>query len=94
MADRVELPKDKQLASMVLEADKNKQEMGFLGKFFGAKEHAATYFAGITILVTLIAAATLAYSDQGLRGDAMKAFVGLAATALGYLFGSGTRPRI
>jgi hypothetical protein len=95
MADRVQLPKDKHIAEMVVQADveKHRREMGKIGEYFGSKDNATVYLAEILILVALIFMAAIAYADPGLRADALKAIIAIATLALGYMFGAGGKKR-
>jgi hypothetical protein len=91
MADRVQLPKDKHLAELVVnaDADKHRREMGKIGQFFGSKDNATVYLAEILVVVALVAGAIIAYLDSTLRADAMKGIFAIGTLALGYMFGAG-----
>lgn len=72
--------------------EQNKQNMGWLGKFFGCGASAASNIAGLIAILSLLAfVGTLlmpAPPPEGVR----TLLIGLASTALGYLFGSSVRP--
>lgn len=93
----VELPKDKTLAAKKIEAEANlalrKSEMGKLGEFFGTRDNAAVYFAATLIFVALGLGTVLAVYEPTLRADALKGILGLAATALGFMIGTGLKAR-
>src|SRR5438128_1436810 len=90
-----QLPKDKDVAKKFMDAQTtiHRQEMGKIGEFFGSKENAMVYLAEILVLFALIFAGIIAYADEDLRADALKAVITIATLALGYMFGAGTRKR-
>jgi len=96
MANKFELPQDPKLAGKVLETEHAARiaEMGRLGIWFGSRDTAIIYIAGLVILISILAALFLALGDDGhsaVRADMAKAFAALAFSALGYMFGSSGR---
>lgn len=90
MTTKYELPNDRVLAGKVLDAEHKIAEMGTVGSFFGSRENAALYLAFLVIFAALVIAAAFAAYEPTLRADALRAILGIAATALGYAFGVGT----
>lgn len=64
-------------------------EMGLLGRWLGSGQSAAYSIAAIT-LVTCLLAGTLVWAWAGIA-DAGKALYGIATTALGFMFGRGSK---
>jgi hypothetical protein len=95
MANKFELPKNPVIAGKIVETEHAARiaEMGRIGAFFGSRENASVYLAALVVLLAVIFCSVIAYSDAALRPDALKALLGLAATALGFMFGSGSTRR-
>lgn len=94
MADQankyIDLPADKDLAGKVLDAVHAEKalQIGKIGIFFGSPESAKLYIAGIVAVVSLVFVAGIAIWEPQLRSDAVKGFLAIAATAIGFVFGS------
>jgi hypothetical protein len=95
MANKFELPKNPIIAGKIVETEHAARiaEMGRLGAFFGSRDNASVYLASLVVFLALISCAAIAYADPSLRSDALKAMLGLAATALGFMFGSSTNKK-
>jgi hypothetical protein len=93
MVNKIELPKDPELAVRVLDAEHASRvvEIGRIGSFFGSRNNAVVYLAALVIILATIGAIIIAACEPTLRADAMKALAALALSALGYMFGSGSR---
>ncbi len=93
MANRVELPKDTNLAGKVLEAEHASKvvDMGKIGVYFGSRENAIIYLAALVIVAAVLGASAIAIAEPSLRPDVLKALAALALSALGYMFGAGGR---
>ena len=67
-----------------------------MGKFFGSREHAPTYIAGVVTLVLLVIMALvilLPASGDLSKLQAVQIIGGFLLAALGYLFGSASGSR-
>ena len=56
MANKIELPKDPQLASKIVETEHAARiaEMGSIGRWFGTRDNAVIYLAFVIILIAVI----------------------------------------
>jgi VIT1/CCC1 family predicted Fe2+/Mn2+ transporter len=95
MADRFDLPADKDLAKMIVQAEAQRTDrsmrLGKIGAWFGTKENAATYAAGFmaAFFAVIIALVLFVPIGEGLtRPEALQIVGGFFLAALGYLFGS------
>lgn len=70
----------------------NQQNLGFLGKFFGANSSAPTNIAGFVIVCALvILCASFFFSGNAELVELRKWLLGLITTALGFVFGAATK---
>ncbi len=71
--------------------EQNLQNLGWLGKFFGANAVAPTNIAGLVIVVSLVGyLVTLFFSGPEIA-DARQTLAGIILTVLGYILGSFTK---
>ena len=97
MVNRIELPKDQELAGKVIASqtrqEEQKLEMGWIGRCFGSVEHKPGNIAGIAILGSiLMVLAIVFFAPAGApTGELYTLFGGIITLALGYLFGRGGR---
>lgn len=72
----------------------HKQELGVLGSFFGSKENAPFYIAGLTIIgaiICLMIILVFVPSAQDFpKGQAITLFGSIITGALGYIFGKAS----
>lgn len=92
MNNTVGLPSSPAIAKKVL--DERHKERGFLGKFFGGREHAPTNIAGFVLICSLLAVVLLlwlsaAYPNARLT-EAIAGFFGVITTTIGFIFGRTT----
>ncbi len=93
--NKLELPKDKELAGKVLQAQSDQEtkkiERGFMGRLFGMATEKPGNIAGFVILTSLFAIVLIivAMPDGAsvTKRDAIGGFVGLITLSLGYIFG-------
>jgi hypothetical protein len=92
LADKVELPRNADLARQVLDAQV--KERGMLGAIFGTKEHAPTNIAalGLVLLIGMLAVIVLWPTlPAGIdRGGFATALLGAVTFTLGLIFGRGS----
>jgi hypothetical protein len=70
----------------------NQQNLGWLGKFFGANSTAPTNIAGFVILVSLVMMfATFFFTSNSELSDTRKWLGTLVTTALGFIVGAATK---
>jgi hypothetical protein len=70
----------------------NQQDLGYLGKFFGANSSAPTNIAGFVIAMSvLMLFATLAMTDTPALSDGRKLLVGLISSAMAFIFGAASK---
>lgn len=70
----------------------NQQDLGFLGKFFGANSSAPTNIAGFVVAISLLALlVTFATGDSDNLTKGQERLIGLIGTALGFIFGAATK---
>lgn len=86
---KFQLPENKELAAKVLDNESKERQMGIFGLLFGTREHAPTNIAGSVLIISLFGLLAIAFFhvEESVRPDLMKAFSGIALTALGFLFG-------
>ena len=95
---KIELPSDPKLAGQVLKshADTEARDMerGIMGWLFGMGSEKPANIAGFAIVVSFIAAVSIALWMPDTPGftkkDAVLVFVGIITLALGFLFGRGS----
>lgn len=68
--------------------ERNSQDMGWLGKFFGCGHAAGTNIAGITSILSLLLLVTTFFLTTENLETIRMSLTGLASSSLGYLFGS------
>lgn len=92
MADRVQLPKDPDLAGKIIAAQT--QERGMLGHFFGTKEHAPTNIAGFLLIACVLGLGAVALiAPEQVRENARDIVTGilsLITLIVGFIFGRKT----
>lgn len=70
----------------------NRQNLGFLGKFFGSSASAPTNIAGIVVIVALlILGASLFVGGDAEITEARKLLFGLITSALAFIFGAASK---
>lgn len=84
-----------QLPAQITTSDlqRHSQELGKLGTFFGSKEHAPIYLAGILGLLSLVGAigvGIFAAETPG-KADLIKALIGIVIAALSFIGGASGR---
>lgn len=98
-ANRIELPKDKELAKQVAEGHQKLSELdahkGFLGQIWGTADSAPVNIVGLVAILLIIVGIVISFI---LGKDSMKEFLtlwstifGLIGTIIGYLFGKQSR---
>ncbi len=91
MTNKIELPKNTNLARQVLDAQS--KERGMLGAIFGTKDHAPTNIAalGVVLLVGLLTIVLFAQLPAGIdRGGFATALLSAVTFILGLIFGRGS----
>jgi len=87
------LPTDKDLASKVLDNDREKSQNGWLGKFWGNPKTSPNNIAGFTIVLLLVLG--IGWTAFSSNFDDTKALwsiiTPIITLALGYLFGEKSR---
>jgi hypothetical protein len=78
------------LGKQEIELQKNAQNLGWLGRFFGANSHAPTNIAGVTALAGTVGLfCTIFFVQDGAIGDKLiTTFTGIVMACLGYMFGA------
>jgi len=70
----------------------NEQNLGFLGKFFGANSSAPTNIAGLVVIVSLIILLiSLFFTGNTEMAEARKWLIGLITSALSFIFGAASK---
>ena len=96
MANRVTpLPKDPDVAQKVIETEHASKdaEKGKIGVWLGSRDNAVVYLAAVLIIIAVITSGVLAVYEPSLRADTGKALLALALSALGFMFGAGSRQK-
>ena len=91
--NKIELPKDRTLATKVIDSESAKDleamRLGKIGVYLGSRENAMTYLTWALIILCVLGATCLGIGNDSLRPDVVKALLALAISALGYMFGKG-----
>lgn len=69
----------------------NQQNLGWLGKFFGANSSASTNIAGVVIICSFLVIVFFAWENIVLQTKLADLFIGLIASALGFIFGAASK---
>lgn len=74
--------------------ERGRQELGFLGRFFGSKENAPVFVAGLVSVMGLVGLLILViWPGPASSGDGIKTLSGLVLSALSFLAGTATGSR-
>jgi len=90
LADRINLPKDPDLARQVLDAQGKAAERGMLGKIFGTKDHAPTNIAAMALflMIALFVAILFVPLDDSIdRGPLIATILSTITFIIGVVFG-------
>lgn len=94
MATKFELPKDKELAKIVIDNENNRSnlnlEIGFLGKIWGHKSHAPYNIAGLVLIVLLVFGIVRSCMVSDIK-DLWSIITPIITLTLGYIFGDKSR---
>jgi hypothetical protein len=70
----------------------NEQNLGYLGKFFGANSSAPTNIAGLVVICSLIILViSLFFTGNSEMAEARKWLIGLITSALSFIFGAASK---
>jgi len=69
----------------------NQQNLGWLGKFFGANSSAPTNIAGFVIVCSLLILVGSLFSTNPEAAEARKWLIGLITSALSFIFGAASK---
>jgi len=70
----------------------NQQDLGYLGKFFGANSSAPTNIAGFVIALSMITLIfTFAMTESPSLADGQKLLIGLISSAMAFIFGAASK---
>lgn len=70
----------------------NQQDLGYLGKFFGANSSAPTNIAGFVIALSMITLiVTFAMTESPSLADGRKLLIGLISSAMAFIFGAASK---
>ncbi|XYD09872.1 hypothetical protein R1A27_04805 [Methylobacterium sp. NMS12] len=77
------------------ELKQQSQELGKVGSYFGSKDNAAIYFAGMLAFVAVIGAILVGVFASAFpeKGDLVKSLVALSVSALSFIGGVSGRAR-
>ena len=95
MIDPKNLPKDKDLAKQILESDsqaeREKRNIGFLGRFFGRKDVAPFYISGLVLFLLVLFLVLFCFfgkeSASLTKKDLVTFILPTITTIIGYFFG-------
>jgi hypothetical protein len=69
----------------------NQQNLGQLGKFFGANSTAPTNIAGLVIVASILLLALTFFAPVSDAADARKLLIGVLMSALSFIFGASSK---
>jgi len=79
-------------SSATFQLEQNRQNLGVLGRFFGANSAASTNIAGAVVGVSLMGVfVTLFFPGNAELAEARKGLLGLITAALGFIFGAASK---
>ena len=95
MIDFNNLPKDKELAKRIIESDSQaeseKRSIGLLGRFFGRKDVAPYYIAGIVLFLLILFLFVFCFFGKDTNSlskkDLVSSILPIITTIIGYFFG-------
>ena len=83
----IEEEKSKEPTVADLELEAKAQEIGYLGKIFGDKDHARMYLVALFLFMVYAILTAFAFIDEGLRPTLVDGILGLTISVLSFLAG-------